>query len=93
MNNKDKNMDMQRPDGNNDMNPPTNDPLENDATQEGQMKNENNTDDTFIKGNMPNNEVNPFNIMDTLFLFGGYLLLLIIAIIFVALFKRRKYKY
>ena len=51
MNNKDKNMDMQRPDGNNDMNPPTNDPLENDATQEGQMKNENNTDDTFIKGN------------------------------------------
>ena len=93
MNNKDKNMDMQRPDGNNDMNPPTNDPLENDATQEGQMKNENNTDDTFIKGNMPNNEVNSFNIMDTLFLFGGYLLLLIIAIIFVALFKRRKYKY
>ena len=93
MNNKDKNMDMQRPDGNNDMNPPTNDPLENDATQEGQMKNENNTDDTFIKGNMPNNEVNHFNIMDTLFLFGGYLLLLIIAIIFVALFKRRKYKY
>ena len=93
MNNKDKNMDMQRPDGNNDMNPPTNDPLENDATQEGQMKNENNTDDTFIKENMPNNEVNSFNIRDTLFLFGGYLLLLIIAIIFVALFKRRKYKY
>lgn len=84
---------MQRPSDNNDINPATNDTFENDSTQEGQMKNQNNTDNIFIKGNMTNNEVNSFNIRSNLLVFGGYLLLLIIAIIFVAMFKKRKYKY
>ena len=84
---------IQKPDGNNDMNPPTNDSLENSTAQDGQMKNPNNNDNTFMKGNMPNNEVNAFNIKNNLLILGGYLLLLILAIIFVAMFKRRKYKY
>lgn len=84
---------IQKPDGNNDMNPPTNDSLENSTAQDGQMKNPNINDNTFMKGNMPNNEVNAFNIKNNLLILGGYLLLLILAIIFVAMFKRRKYKY
>ena len=84
---------MQSPDTNNDMKPPTNDTLENDTTQKGQMQNSHNNDNTFMKGNMPNNEVNSYNIKNNIIILGGYLLFLIAAIIFVALFKRRKFKY
>lgn len=84
---------MQSPDTNNDMKPPTNDTLENATTQDGQMQNSHNNDNTFMKGNMPNNEVNSYNIKNNIIILCGYLLFLIAAIIFVALFKRRKIKY
>lgn len=79
---------MQRPDGNNDMNFPTS-----VTSEEGQIQDPNNTDNTFMKGNIPNTEVNSSNIKNNLLILGGYILLLIASLIFVALFKRRKIKY
>ncbi|MGG7212483.1 CotH kinase family protein [Clostridium nigeriense] len=79
---------MQRPDGNNDMNFPTS-----VTSEEGQIQDPNNTDNTFMKGNIPNTEVNSSNIKNNFLILGGYILLLIASLIFVALFKRRKINY
>ncbi|MGG7143049.1 CotH kinase family protein [Clostridium nigeriense] len=84
---------MQSPDSNNDMNTQANDTFENSSTQDGQRQNPNNNDTMFMKGNMPNTEVNSSNIKNNIIILGGYLLFLIAGIIFVAMFKKRKIKY
>ena len=81
---------MQRPSGNNNMNPENKDTLANSSSKEDQIPNINNKNNMFE--NIPNNQANSFNIKSNLLILGGYLLLLIAAIIFVAMFKRRKFK-
>lgn len=84
---------MQRPSGNNNMNPENKDTLANSSSKEEQIPNINNKNNMFE--NIPNNQANSFNtfnIKSNLLILGGYLLILIAAIIFVAMFKRRKFK-
>lgn len=84
---------MQRPSGNNNMNPENKDTLANSSSKEDQIPNINNKNNMFE--NIPNNQANSFNtfnIKSNLLILGGYLLILIAAIIFVAMFKRRKFK-
>lgn len=57
----------------------------------------NNKDNAFINGNIPNNmtnyEVTFFNSKNNLLILVGYLFFLIASILFVSMFKRKKFKY
>ena len=94
MNNKDKNMGMQGP--SNDAFSPTNNTFTKD-NQGNEADPPNNKDNAFINGNIPNNmtnyEVTFFNSKNNLLILVGYLFFLIASILFVSMFKRKKFKY